>query len=54
MKGPAPVEEPAPDLTAEEPPIVQDDAAPPEAEGDASERRSPRERLRDRRERRRN
>jgi hypothetical protein len=51
---PAPVEELAPDLTAEEPPIVEDDAAPPEAEGDASERRSPRERLRDRRERRRN
>ena len=51
---PAPIEEPAPDLTAEEPPIVEDDAAPPEAEGDASERRSPRERLRDRRERRRN
>src|SRR5215218_8128933 len=51
---PAPVEELAPDLTDEEPPIVEDDAAPPEAEGDASERRSPRERLRDRRERRRN
>jgi len=51
---PVPIEEPAPDLTDEEPPIVEGDAAPPEAEGDASERRSPRERLRDRRERRRN
>ena len=51
---PASIEEPAPDLTAEEPPIMEDDASPPEAEGDARERRGPRERLRDRRERRRN
>src|SRR6476619_7244970 len=50
----APVEESAPDATAEEPPIVADDAAPPEAEGDSGERRGPRERIRDRRERRRN
>jgi hypothetical protein len=50
---PAPIEEPAPDLTEEEPPIVEDDASPPEAEGDSRERRGPRERLRDRRERRR-
>jgi hypothetical protein len=47
------IEEPAPDLVAEEPPIVAEDA-PPEAEEDSRERRSPRERLRDRRERRRN
>jgi hypothetical protein len=32
---------------------VEDDTSPPEAEGDSRERRSPRERLRDRRERRR-
>jgi hypothetical protein len=51
---PAPIEEPAPDLTEVEPPIVEDDASPPEAEGDSRERRGPRERLRDRRERRRN
>jgi hypothetical protein len=50
----APIEEPAPDVTGEEPPIVEDNASPPEAEGDSRERRSPRERLRDRRERRRN
>ena len=50
---PAPIEDPAPDVTGEEPPVVED-GAPPEAEGEASERRSPRERLRDRRERRRN
>ena len=47
------IAEPAPDLVAEEPPIVEDDASP-EAEEDSRERRSPRERLRDRRERRRN
>jgi hypothetical protein len=51
---PAPIEEPAPELTEEEPPIVEDDASPPEAEGDSRERRGARERLRDRRERRRN
>jgi hypothetical protein len=51
---PAPIEEPAPDLTAEEPPVVEDGAAPPEAENDSRERRGPRERIRDRRERRRN
>jgi hypothetical protein len=51
---PEPIEEPGPDVTGEEPPIVADDAAPPEAEGDSGERRGPRERLRDRRERRRN
>jgi hypothetical protein len=51
---PAPIEEPAPDLVAEEPPIVEDGAALPEAEGDSRERRGPRERIRDRRERRRN
>jgi hypothetical protein len=50
----APIEEPAPDVVAEEPPIVEDDAAPPEAEGDTRDRRGARERLRDRRERRRN
>ena len=50
---PAPIEEPAPEVTAEEPPIVEDDA-PPEAERDSRERRGPRERIRDRRERRRN
>ena len=50
---PAPIEEPAPELTEEEPPIVEDDAAPPEAERDSRERRGPRERIRDRRERRR-
>jgi hypothetical protein len=50
---PAPIEEPAPDLTEEAPPIVEDDASPPEAEEDSRERRGPRERLRDRRERRR-
>jgi hypothetical protein len=50
---PVPIEEPAPDVTGEEPPIVEDDVSPPEAEGDSRERRSPRERLRDRRERRR-
>jgi hypothetical protein len=50
----APIEEPAPDVTAEEPPIVEDDAAPSEAEGDTRDRRGARERLRDRRERRRN
>jgi hypothetical protein len=50
---PAPSEEPAPDLVEEEPPIVEDGAAPPEAEGDSRERRGPRERIRDRRERRR-
>jgi hypothetical protein len=50
----APIEEPAPDLTEEEPPIVEDGAAPPEAERDSRERRGPRERIRDRRERRRN
>jgi hypothetical protein len=50
---PAPIEEPAPDLTEEEPPIVEDGAAPPEAERDSRERRGPRERIRDRRERRR-
>jgi hypothetical protein len=49
-----PIEEPAPDVTGEEPPIVEDDASPPEAEGDSGERRGPRERIRDRRERRRN
>jgi hypothetical protein len=48
-----PIAEPAPGATGEEPPIVEDDASPPEAEGDSRERRSPRERLRDRRERRR-
>jgi hypothetical protein len=51
---PAPIAEPAPDLTEEEPPIVEDDTSPPEAEGDSRERRGARERLRDRRERRRN
>jgi hypothetical protein len=51
---PEPIEEPAPDVTGEEPPIVEDDVVPPEAEGDSGERRGPRERLRDRRERRRN
>jgi hypothetical protein len=50
---PAPIEEPAPDLTEEEPPIVEDGAAPPEAGSDSRERRGPRERIRDRRERRR-
>jgi hypothetical protein len=50
----APIEEPAPGVTEEEPPIVEDDAAPPEAEGDGRDRRGARERLRDRRERRRN
>src|SRR5215213_3332980 len=50
----APIEEPAPDVVAEEPLIVEDDAAPPEAEGDTRDRRGARERLRDRRERRRN
>ena len=52
VEEPAPIEEPAADAVAEEPPVVED-GAPPEAEGEASERRSPRERLRDRRERRR-
>jgi hypothetical protein len=51
---PEPIEEPGPELTGEEPPIVEDDAVPPEAEGDSRERRGPRERIRDRRERRRN
>ncbi len=50
---PAPIADPAPDVTGEEVPIVEDDAVPPEAEGDSGERRGPRERLRDRRERRR-
>ena len=50
----APIEEPAPDVVAEEPPIVEDGAPPPEAEGDTRDRRGARERLRDRRERRRN
>jgi len=56
IEEPAPelIEEPAPDLAEEEPPIVEDDASPPEAEGDSRERRGPRERIRDRRERRRN
>ena len=56
IEEPAPelIEEPASDLAEEEPPIVEDDASPPEAEGDSRERRGPRERLRDRRERRRN
>jgi hypothetical protein len=52
VEEPAPIEEPAADAVAEETPVVED-GAPPEAEGEASERRSPRERLRDRRERRR-
>jgi hypothetical protein len=47
------IEEPAADVVAEEPPIVEE-GAPPEAEEDSRDRRSPRERLRDRRERRRN
>jgi hypothetical protein len=51
---PAPIEEPAPEATEAEPPIVEDDASPPEAEGDERDPRGPRERLRDRRERRRN
>jgi hypothetical protein len=46
-----PIEEPSPNGTGEEPPVVEDDASPPETEGDSRERRSPRERLRDRRER---
>jgi hypothetical protein len=51
---PAPIEEPAPDLAGEEPTVVEGDASPPETEGDSGDRRGPRERLRDRRERRRN
>jgi hypothetical protein len=47
------IAEPAADVVAEAPPVVEA-GAPPEAEEDSRERRSPRERLRDRRERRRN
>jgi len=50
-----PIEEPAPDVI-EEPPVVEDDGAPPEAgsDRDSRERRGPRERAKDRRDRRRN
>jgi hypothetical protein len=49
-----PVEEPAPGVVEEEPPIVEGDESPPEAERDSRGRRGARERIQDRRDRRRN